>query len=131
MILDLEWQEPHPQRLPSPGEIADNLVKIQEAKLRIKELTKQIRELERTRFTAQCDHDNRVSFIAPFRRLPEEILHEIAAHCLEMKDGTKPWELNQVNKAMRTAVNGLKGLWSTIWIKAQGSVGQWDVSNLI
>lgn len=127
----MEWQEPHPQRLPTSAEIANNLIKIQEAKKRMQQLTLQIQDLERARNAVQRDHDNRVSFIAPFRRLPEEILREIATYCRETEEGLKLWEFNSINKATRIAINGMKSLWSTIWIKPRRvDNARWAVGDL-
>jgi hypothetical protein len=107
----MTWKEPHPPHLPSPAEVEISLAKIHQFELKIREITSQIEELETVRATLQRDHDNHVSFIATFRRLPSEILGEIATFCWP-----NPWRLNQVSRAMREAINGKKRLWTTISI---------------
>jgi len=56
------------------------------------------------------------SIVAPFIRLPPEILGQIALHGLVMEDGPKPSILNQVSSFMRSTINGTKILWSTVCI---------------
>lgn len=124
----MTWKEPHPHRLPSFDEVVDYLVKIRRVELKIKDLTLQIQELEKARMELQHELDNRKSFIAPARRLPPEIWGEIAAYCMEMDEGPKPWKLNQVCRSIRLSVNGMKSLWTTIWVKSRNSESKLDVS---
>ena len=131
MSGSIAWQEPHPQRLPSPDEIIHNLAKIREADSRIKQLAAQIQELQQSLKETQRDRDIRLSFLSPFRRLPPELLGQIAVCCLAAKGGPKPSQLNQVSKPLRAAVNGMKTLWSTIWLKAKDSKSEWEVSSSI
>ncbi|PVF94370.1 hypothetical protein CPB86DRAFT_828662 [Serendipita vermifera] len=56
------------------------------------------------------DRANKLAFIASFRRLPLELLGEIAVFCLEM--GESPSKLNSISSSMRAAVNGMKSLWT-------------------
>jgi F-box-like len=50
----------------------------------------------------------------PFRRLPLEILCEIAQYAIAL--GDSPLNLNQVCSSMRAAINGMKSLWANISI---------------
>ncbi|KAG8815203.1 hypothetical protein FRC17_000832 [Serendipita sp. 399] len=78
------------------------------------ELTSQIHALQIRVAQLEQERAQRVSFIAPFRRLPQEIIARIAEICIEL--GDSPTVLNRVCSSMRSAVNGMRELWGTIHI---------------
>ncbi|PVF94372.1 hypothetical protein CPB86DRAFT_818066 [Serendipita vermifera] len=101
----MNWDEPHPRRLPTPEEIIRIKDEVALLNSEIASLYTYLHELER-------DRDNKASFIAPIRRLPPEILGEIAMACLQV--GVPPFTLGQVSSSMRNTVNSMKKLWSSI-----------------
>ncbi|CAG8730828.1 15214_t:CDS:1, partial [Acaulospora colombiana] len=101
----MNWVEPHPKRLPTPNEILRIKDEVALLDFEIASLYTYLRELER-------DRDNKASFVAPIRRIPPEILGDIAMACLQV--GIPPYILSQVSSLMRDAVNGMKKLWSSI-----------------
>ena len=88
--------------------------KIQTINDSIDEMVSMTEKLTQKRLQLRQEQTNRLSFIATYRRLPAEILCEIAWHCLQI--GMQPSVLNRVDMAMRHAVNGFKALWATIYI---------------
>lgn len=97
----MPWTEPHPQRLPSSAEYL-------EAKRAIGELESKIAQLKQELRVLEWERDRRVSFIAPFHRLPIDILCEIASQYVQMRGS--PAILGQVCHSLREAVNGHKAL---------------------
>ncbi|KAG8761077.1 hypothetical protein FRC14_007858 [Serendipita sp. 396] len=108
------WAEPHPRRLPSLEETRQSKDHVSHLDTEIEELTSQICALQLRVAQLEQERAQRISFIAPFRRLPEEILARIAELCIE--SGGSPTVLNRVCSSLRTAVNGMKELWGTIHI---------------
>jgi hypothetical protein len=90
--------------------------KIQTINGSIDEMVSMTEESKQKLLQLRQERANRVSFIAAYRRLPTEILCEIAWHCLQI--GMQPYILNQVDTAMRYAVNGFKALWARIYIQS-------------
>ena len=88
----MAWIDPNPSRIPTVVELSENKLRIKKLDDRIMQLTE---ELEKCR----NERDGRRHFIAPFRRLPHELLCEIASHrsitfdtepCLRViKEGTQ------------------------------------------
>jgi hypothetical protein len=70
----MTWKEPHPRRLPLPEEYIGNKGLIKELNVKIKKLRDELQVLKTERIV-------RVLFIAPFRRLPEELVSEIELQC--------------------------------------------------
>lgn len=112
------WKESHPCRLPTPDELQDNRSKICDADVQITALTSQINALQKLLEDIQRDRELRASFIAPFRRLPPEIIGEIALHCIHA-GSPGPQILNQVSVSMRITINSTKALWSKIWTNSK------------
>jgi hypothetical protein len=110
----MEWTAPHPPRRPYPAEIEEGRHKIEELDQQIAYLTNQTKEPTRLRLHLEQERRNCESFIAPFRRMPTEILCEIAWHAVWQ--GTSRLVLNQICALMRDAVNGFKALWNYIYI---------------
>jgi septal ring factor EnvC (AmiA/AmiB activator) len=107
-----EWKEPHPRRLPSLEEISSTRTSIVELDNELNDLRVQIEQLESRVAVLQNERENQVSFIAPFRRLPQELLANIAKICI--RTGDSPSNLNQVCHSFRMAVNSINHAWSTI-----------------
>jgi hypothetical protein len=110
----MEWREPHPRRIATPAEVRENKRQIQALDDQIKEITGTNERPTQEILQLQQERANRLSFIAPYRRLPTEVLAEIARYCV--REGMKPSKLNQVDTAMRYAVNGFKAFWSSIFL---------------
>ena len=108
------WTEPHPRRLPSALEIEETHTRVQQLDAEISNLFSQISLLQERVHTLEVERSQRISFIAPFRRLPSEILVKIVELCINA--GDSPGILNSVCSSMRKAVNGMKVLWGTIHI---------------
>ena len=93
--------------------------KIQTINGSIGEMVSMAEESTQNLLQLRQDRANRLSFIATYRRLPTEILCEIAWHCLQI--GMQPSVLNRVDTAMRYAVNGFKAIWASIYIYCYSS----------
>jgi len=94
--------------------------KIQTINGSINEMISMAEDLTQKLLQLQQERANRLSFIATYRRLPIEILCEIAWHCLQI--GMQPSVLNRVDTAMRYAVNGFKALWARIYFYYRSSL---------
>jgi hypothetical protein len=108
------WTEPHPRRLPSALEIEETHAKVQQLDAEIIDLQSQISLLQDRVHKLEEERSQRISFIAPFRRLPPEILVRIVELCVNAGDPASI--LNSVCSSMRKAVNGMKVLWGTIHV---------------
>jgi hypothetical protein len=68
--------------------------------------------------------------IAPFNRMPNELLCEVGWHCIN--NGMKCFHLNQINSAMRCAINQCKTFWTSILVTRNSenySVNEQPISN--
>jgi hypothetical protein len=110
----MSWRELHPRHIPSNAEVREQQWQIQGLDHQIEAAMASTEGSAQVVIELRQERANRVSFIAPFRRLPIEILCEVAWQCA--KQGTKPSVLNQVNEAMRYAVNGFKALWANLYV---------------
>jgi hypothetical protein len=108
------WSEPHPRRLPSVLEIEETHVTVQKLDAEITDLQSQISLLQDRVQKLEEERSQRISFVAPFRRLPPIILVKIVELCVTAGDSASI--LNSVCSSMRKAVNGMKVLWGTIHI---------------
>ena len=108
----MAWIDPNPSRIPTVVELYENKLRIKKLDDRIMQLTE---ELER----CQDERDGRRRFIAPFRRLPHELLCEIASHGLDM--GQSPLTLSHVCVSSRRALSGMKSLWTRIVLRDRWS----------
>lgn len=111
------WVEPHPRRLPTSLEIEETHATVQQLDSEIDDLVVQISRLQDRVRQLKQERAQRLSFVAPFRRLPPELLVPIVELCINA--GDPPTVLNSVCSSMRTAVNGMKRLWGTIHIVPQ------------
>jgi hypothetical protein len=122
----MPWKEPHLRRLPTAAEYNENKQRIQELDAIITTLTNQLRAL-------QTERDNRCSFIAPFRYLPQEILAEIASECVQLR--VSPHTLSNVCKSLREAVIDMSFLWNKILLKKERAKeifdDMYDVSTIV
>lgn len=110
----MTWKEPHPKRLPLPEEIKENKTRVEELISQVAIINRNIDKLFKRRSQLQREISERRSFLAAFRRLPPEILSEIALRCVE--GGGSPSQLNQICTSMRDAVNGTKSLWAKMYL---------------
>lgn len=108
------WVGPHPRRIPTAEEVRGILREVEELDGELKTLRGQILFLERRVSDLQDKRAKRVSFISPYRRLPQELLIKIAT--IYIDEGGSPHTLNRVSSSMREAVNSIKSLWGTIHI---------------
>lgn len=114
----MDWTRAHPKRLPTAAEYTANATRMADIDNKIETVNAQIRELEKERLNLQLERANRVAFVAPFRRLPPEIICNITVKYLEL--GESLYTLTNVCSSMRDAINGFKSLWSTISIVEPG-----------
>jgi hypothetical protein len=112
----MAWTEPHPTRLPSPKEIAEGRAIIRDADVKIEGLSRQIEALNKQRSRFQTIRDNQASFIAPFRRLPPEILEEISLYYMDAQKFRGDGVLDQVCSSLRAVVLRMKWIWKKIRI---------------
>jgi hypothetical protein len=108
--FNMEWAPLHPRRLPTAWEIQENRGKIRELDTNIADLKEQLEKL-------QADRNVRASFISSFRRLPAEILCEIIVNALNM--GQSLARLSEVCASMRSAIIGMKQLWTNITLSTR------------
>jgi hypothetical protein len=120
----MAWIEPHPTHLPSPKEIAEGRAIIRDADLRIAALSDQIEPLERLKSHFQINRDNQTSFLSTFRRLPPEILEEIALHYIDAQNPRGVGVLDQVCSSLRAVIWRMKWMWKTINI-VQPRMSEW------
>lgn len=113
----MTWEEPHPRYLPSAEETKVIETDIRHLDEEILKLTRQIDDLVDLRSDLQRQRSLKLAFIASFRRLPGEILAEIALQCIEL--GESPFRLTHICASMRDAVIGIKPIWSTIHLVPQ------------
>jgi hypothetical protein len=115
-------------RVPSPQEIAQGRAIIRDADLKIAALSDQIENLERLRSNLQTVRDNQASFIATFRRLPPELLEEIALYYIDGQLPHGTGALEQVCSSLRAVVLGMKWIWQTIRLVYPDQVHYYTVS---
>lgn len=115
------WEEPHPRHLPSVEEQALVTAEIHSLAGQISELTEQIRQLSQARDKLQQDLRNRQAFLAPFRRLPQDVLYIIIGYYAEgdPANSNLARKLSTVCTSMRDAVNGMKSLWNNIKLESK------------
>lgn len=114
VVSAMEAERPHPERLPTQHEIDENTSSIQDLDRRIAALTIQIEALDSIRCRLERERNVKASFIAPFRRLPPEILGEIAVQYQQL--GGSLIVLTSVSSNIRRAVVCMKTLWSNLHI---------------
>jgi hypothetical protein len=127
----MTWVEPHPTHLPSPEEITEGRAIIRDADLKIVALSSQIDGLERLRSNLQTIRDNQTSFLAPFRRLPPELLEEIALYYIDAQEFRGVGALDQVCSLLREVVLRMKWIWKRIHIVHKDRSHYYPVSLLI
>jgi len=115
----MEWTAPHPRRCPYPAEIEEARRKTEELDLQIANITNQINELTKIQLSLERERSNYQSFIAPFNRMPTEIICEIARHAV--RQSTSPLALSRICGHMRDAVMGFKALWNHIFVTYHSS----------
>lgn len=108
----MDWNQSHPRRIPSSEEMKDN-------KRIIAELDRKITSLQAELTALLRERERRASFLAPFRRLPTEILCEIVQYSRDA--GVSLFVLNQINSTLREAVNGMSFLWNWLHLSPRHS----------
>jgi hypothetical protein len=79
-------------------------------------LSVQIASLEKRRSDLQTIRDNQASFISTFRRLPPELLEEIALYYIDEQEHRGVGVLDQVCFSLRAVVLRMKWIWQKIRI---------------
>jgi hypothetical protein len=109
-VVDLPF--PHPRNYPDSTEIRrckEIIAKIDEKIISIElgteECREQLKDLNRRRA-------NYISYIAPFRRVPAEILSEIGLLCLENQEHITT--VTSIHGLLRDAMIGMSSLWRQI-----------------
>ncbi|PVF95798.1 hypothetical protein CPB86DRAFT_787703 [Serendipita vermifera] len=103
---------PHPRPCPTLAESLQARNRINEIDEDIKGLQIQVRKLQTRIISLRRQRDNHVSYIAPFRCLPTEILIEIIQICLE--NDVKRNTLMRICGTVRDIVVGAPTFWNTI-----------------
>lgn len=109
---------PHPKRLPTHAETRLAQSAIEELDKGIGRLRAKVKELQKKIRGLQHKKANHVSFISPFRRIPAEVLAEIALMCLHTGDSLT--KLTQINSNFRDAVIGTASIWRHVRITSGG-----------
>jgi hypothetical protein len=116
-VADLPF--PHPRNYPNSAEarrckeiIAKIDKKITSIELGTEERREQLEDLSRRRA-------NYISYIAPFRRVPAEILSEIGLLCLKNQDPLTT--VTSIHGLLRDAMIGMSSLWRRIRLSAYDS----------
>jgi hypothetical protein len=110
---------PHPRRLPTHAEaqqykatIADMDKDIKTIEIQMEKLNERLQDLKRKRA-------NHVSYLAPFRRLPAEILCKIGVLCLHNEDSIT--KITSIHSSLRYAMIGMSSLWRYIRLVEKSS----------
>jgi hypothetical protein len=103
---------PHPRHAPSTTEIQTCKSVVDDLERSIKRIRDEINRLELQIKPLQQRRDNYLSYIAPLRRLPPEILSMIIMLCL--KDDVDLSVLNQSCGTIRDAVLETTTIWRSI-----------------
>jgi hypothetical protein len=101
----MDWANlpyPHPRQLPTEDEI-------RHTKLVMEQLDRSIEDLQRKKA-------NYASYVAPFRRLPTEILREIINICID--DGVDITVMAGICSRIRDVALGMTGIWSDIKLRS-------------
>jgi len=102
----MDSKQPHLKHLPTPAEVEETLAEISLIDGQIEAFRAQISALQKERA-------HKMSFIAPFRRLPSELLYAIMEEY--MHQGGDPRVLAQTCSTFLDAIHGMKSLWSSIY----------------
>jgi hypothetical protein len=118
-ILDLPF--PHPRKLPTDAEVHQCKTIIAEIGRGIRDIEAEIENLKRRIGKLNRKRSNYNSYIAPFRRLPIEILGEIAILCTT--NGDSITKMTSIHSSLRDAIIGMPSLWRYICLTAGSGHG--------
>lgn len=121
------WREPHPRRAPTLDEIREYKQEVLDLNKRLESMVGDTDNSARLRLELERERANLQSFIAPFNRLPTEILSEIARYGVRLR--ISRFTLSQISSSMRDAVIGFKTLWSTIVVTSPAERTEAPVSS--
>jgi hypothetical protein len=107
---------PHPRNCPTRAEVVLHKNEIEIIKKDMINIESKISRLRTRLRYLQQRKANHVSYIAPLRRLPPEILSEIVLMCLN--NGVKLKKLMQVCGTLREVATGMSTLWNKILLLA-------------
>ncbi|PVF94878.1 hypothetical protein CPB86DRAFT_788659 [Serendipita vermifera] len=111
---------PHPRQIPTEAEVRLARSILEELEQSITSIESNIQELQAQLLSLRQQRANYVSYISPFRRIPPEILAEIALICFH--SGESLTKLTQINSTFRDAVTGTGSIWRRICLTRDGSV---------
>jgi hypothetical protein len=114
---------PHPKQLPTAVEIQYSTMIINDMDESIGNLKTKIHELQVRLQGLQRKRENYASYIAPFRRLPAEILSEIVR--MGLYDGGYILDLAHINSQFRDAVFGTRSIWRHIRLSSDDDPPFW------
>jgi hypothetical protein len=103
---------PHPRRLPNEAEVQQCKSIITEMDRDIDVLEIQIEKLNARLQDLKRKRANHVSYLAPFRRLPVEILCKIGMLCLQ--NDRNVIKITSIHSSLRDAMIGIPTLWRHI-----------------
>jgi hypothetical protein len=110
---------PHPRRLPDEVEVRHCKAIITEIDKDIDALELQMEKLNERLQDLKRKRANHVSFLAPFRRLPAEILCKIGVLCLHNEDSITT--ITSIHSSLRYAMIGMPSLWRYIRLVEKSS----------
>ncbi|PVF94871.1 hypothetical protein CPB86DRAFT_626001 [Serendipita vermifera] len=111
-FLDLPY--PHPKRLPTSAEVSQCKAAIEDLDQAMRRVLEQIYDLKVQLRSIARKRGNYLSFITSFRRLPVEILSNIALLCLN--NGTSITILTSINSHFRDTIIGMPSLWRAVYL---------------
>jgi hypothetical protein len=103
---------PHPRSCPAQADILLHQNAIRSLEEDMIKIENEISKLQARLRHLRQQKANHASYISPFRRLPQEILHQIVYICLY--DGVKLATLTQICGILRDVVVGMSALWNDI-----------------
>jgi hypothetical protein len=115
MASDETFPFPHPRHRPTRTEVLFHKNVIRKLEEEINTVGKEIINLYARLQHLQQKMVNHVSYVAPLRRLPPEILSGIVHECLD--NGVKLATLTQVCGTFRDVVIGMPTLWNNILLQ--------------
>jgi hypothetical protein len=110
---------PHPRRLPNEAEVQQCKAIITEMDKDINVLELQMEKLNERLQDLKRKRANHVSYLAPFRRLPAEILCKIGVLCLHNEDSITT--ITSIHSSIRDAMIGMPSLWRYIRLVEKSS----------
>jgi hypothetical protein len=122
-----DWENlpyPHPRQLPNEDDIRYGKTVIGQLDRSIEDIKQNIRRLQTQLQEVQQKRANHLSYLAPLRCLPTEILSEIVTIYLE--DGEDILAVAGICSRLREVVLGMTAVWSHITLRRQGHYGSYS-----